>query len=345
MDEKYITILSNLIPILIFIGLISSLYDRNKKIKRIKEIIKNEPVKYNYNSNNINIFSDSNSIYSRIIIVLIGVLLGIMLLLFLLKIKSFYIISVFVILLYLELIELSPYHIRIEEGNLYYRHLVNTLNKTIIIPIEVIENVSYTDYSKREKNLLLYINLDLLININLALVNNSNDIIYELHSYIKYRKKNENVNYINENKNVQIRLSYGYIFIILELLIFELAIIYSLFNGYHDIITILCAILLPTIAIFIFPYKICCENDILKFKHFWYTRNKETNINIYQIDSISMITEKKHFRYSIFYTHKLVIRHKYDLDIVPLYFKNIADAVKMINYIKTKKEWNDNKRS
>ncbi len=66
MDEKYITILSNLIPILIFIGLISSLYDRNKKIKRIKEIIKNEPVKYNYNSKNINIFSDSNSIYNRI---------------------------------------------------------------------------------------------------------------------------------------------------------------------------------------------------------------------------------------------------------------------------------------
>lgn len=345
MNEKYITILSNLIPILIFIGLVVSLYDRNKKIKRIKEIIKNEPVKYNYSYKNITVFSDSNSIYGRIIIALIGVLLCIMLLLFLLKIKSFYIISVFLILLYLELIELSPYHIRIEEGNLYYRHLVNTLNKTIIIPIEVIDNISYTDYSKREKNLSIYINLDLLININLSLVKNSNDIIYELYSYIKYRNKNKSVNYIIENKNIKIGLSYGYIFIFLELLIFEFVIIYSLFNGYQDIITVLCAIILPVIAKLLFPYKIWCENDILKYKHFWYTRNKEININIYQIDSISMTTEKKQRRYFTFYMHKLVIRYKYDLYVVPLYFKNIVDAVKMINYIKNKKEWNNNKKS
>ena len=339
MNEKYITILSNLIPIFIFLGLVASLYDRNKKIKKIKEIIKNEPVKYNYSYKNITIYSDSNSIYCRIIIALIGVLLCIMILLFFLKIKSYYIISVFVILLYLELIELSPYHIRIEEGNLYYRHLVNTLNKTIIIPIEIIDNISYTDYSKREKNLSININFDLLININLSLVKNSNDIIYELYSYIKYRKKNKSVNYTIENKNIKIGLSYGYIFIFLELLIFEFVTIYSMFNGYQDIITILCASILPVIATLIFPYKIWCENDILKYKHFWYTQNKEISINIYQIDSISIITEKR--RYDTFYIHKLVIKYKYDLYVVPLYFKNIVDAVKLINYIKNKKEWNN----
>jgi len=66
-----------------------------------------------------------------------------------------------------------------------------------------------------------------------------------------------------------------------------------------------------------------------------YTQNKE--INIYQIDSISLTTEKKRI-YSHFYMHKLLIRYKYDLYKVPLHFKNIVDAVKLINYIKIKKE-------
>lgn len=136
-------------------------------------------------------------------------------------------------ILFLLLMIFFPYYIEIKNGKLYYRHLINTLNQTITIPIGKIDRVTYWEETSIKKILSLCINDTFNININVLFISNYNQMIDILDNYMENREKNINQNHIryNESNNItnknfgdkiKVRTSNDYILLMVLLMVIEL---------------------------------------------------------------------------------------------------------------------------
>lgn len=338
MYKNFIPTLTNMIPFLIVLGLLSSLNNTNTKLKKLLKTIEQEPIKYNNYPKYLSIQTTSKDIYSYVIKRLIAISLGAMIIFFILKNQNYYLFSVLAIFLYLLLIEYTPYYITIKEGKLCYKHLINTLNRTIEIPIGKIENISFFEYTEKEKFLLLYINSDTLIDINLSLVANYADIIEELDKYMCYRKNIDN-RQINNKERIKIRNNFiSFLIIVANFFIYEIVGIYSLFHGYHDIVTKAITVLFPILTVIIYPYKIKYQNKTIQYKHFVFTFNKTKTIELDKIDSISIYRELTSTFQITVYRYWLIIITQDKQIKVPLAFKNKSDVLRLVNCVNNNKK-------
>ncbi len=289
----------------IVIGFIAYIIEKKYKIKKLIAEIEAEPIKYN--STTFNCSSVSNELIGRLILLgLIGVIISVPILYFMNN--SYYgVMSLIIIILFLALINFSPYYMIIENEKIYYRHLIDTLNKTIIIPLSKLERVTYCEETTMKKILSLNINEFICIDVNVVIMTNYEEIMNALNSYIERREKavssniiryncEEKSKYITESDNrIKVKRSNDYILLMIVLIAIEITTIFSFFFGYHDIITIIAIIIIPLIMLKLIPYKIYFYGDRIEYKHIIHTHNKIETIFTNDISHIEIVSPISNF--------------------------------------------------
>lgn len=346
------TILVNSIFVVIAIGFIAYIIEKKARIKRLIAEIEAEPIKYN--SHSFNCCSISNEFIGRLILLgLIGVIISVPILYFMNN--SYYgMMSLIIIILFLALINFLPYYITIENDKIYYRHLINTLNKTITIPLSKLERITYWEEPSIKKILSLNINDFTSIDINVLLMSNYEEIADSINNYIENREKVVNPNTIRYNykekstyiteldKRIKVKTSNDYILLMIVLMAIESVTVFSFFDGYHDIITIISIIVIPLIMLKLLPYKIYFYGDRIEYKHMIHTRNRIETIfsnDISHIDIVSKIssftTYNNHHRNRTRLKHYTLNIYKKDKNIISLnlLYENMGDVKQIADII------------
>lgn len=354
------TILINTLFVVIIIGFIAYIIEKRIRIKKLMSEIQAEPFKYE-NSVDYEYCSISNSILGKVILIaLIGVIVSVPIL-YLMNNLYYGMMSLIIIILFLALINFSPYYVEIKNGNLYYRHLIDTLNQTITVPISKIEHITYWEETSLKKILSLCINNAFSIDINVLLISNYEQMIDILDNYIKNREKIIVQNHIryNEGENIKsdnttngnfrdkikVRTSNDCILLIVLFMAIEIATIFSFFMGYHDIVTIAIIIVIPLFMLKLFPYKIVFYGDRIEYKHIIHTRNRTEVIYVKDIGNIDIVEETLSYTsYNNHHRHRTKVRHyrlniyKKDTDIISfkLLYENMGDVKQMADIINSK---------
>lgn len=346
------TILVNSMFLVIAIGFIAYIIEKKFKIKRLIAEIEAEPIKYN--SNSFDCCSVSNEFIGRLILLgLIVVIISVPILYFM---NNLYygMMSLIIIILFLALINFSPYYITIENEKIYYRHLINTLNETITIPLSKLERMTYWEETTVKKILSLNINDFICIDINVLLMNNYEEIADAINNYIENREKVVTPNDIKYNykqkstyttkldKKIKVKSGNDYILLMILLMAIEGVTIFSFFAGYHDIVTIVAIIVIPLIMLKLLPYKIYFYGDRIEYKHIIHTRNRIETIftnDISYIDIVSKIsrftTYNNHHRNRTRLKYYTLNIYKKDKDIVSLnlLYENMGDVKQIVDII------------
>lgn len=295
------TILINFMFVVIAIGFIAYIIEKKIRIKRLIAEIEAEPIKYN--SNSFSCCSVSNEFISRLILLcLVGVIISVPILYFMNN-PYYGMMSLIIIILFLALINFSPYYITIRNNKIYYRHLVDTLNETITIPLSKLEGITYWEETSLKKVLSLNINDFTCIDINVLLMSNYEEIANAINKYIANREKVGNPNTIRYNykeesthiteldKRIKVKTSNDYILLMIVLMAIEGVTVFSFFAGYHDIITITAIIVIPLIMLKLLPYKIYFYGDRIEYKHIIHTRNRIETIFLKDISYSEIVTK------------------------------------------------------
>lgn len=349
------TILVNSMFIVIVIGFIAYIIEKKARIKRLIAEIEAEPIKYN--SHSFNCCSVSNEFIGKLILLgLIGVIISVPILYFMNN--SYYgMMSLIIIILFLALINFSPHYIIIKNEKIYYRHLINTLNKNIIIPLSKLERITYWEETSIKKILSLNINDFICIDINVLLMSNYEEIVNAINGYIKNREKivfpnairyncEEKSTYTTELDNrIKVKTSNDYILIMIVLMAIESSTIFSFFVGYHDIITIIAILIIPFIMLKLIPYRIYFYGNRIEYKHIIHTHNRIETIftnDISNIEIVSIIssfttynnhhrnrTRAKHYTLNIYTRDKNIIT-------LNLLYENMGDVKSIVDIINSR---------
>lgn len=340
------TFFINLMFAVIIVGFIAYIIEKRVRIKKVVNAIQAEPEKYSYNIN-YSICSNSNNFLGKIILlVLIGIIIITPILYFMNN--SYYgVMSLIIIILFLALINFSPYYISIKNGNIYYKHLIDTLNQTITVPISKIERITYWEETSIKKLLSLNINDLLSIDINVLLISNYEEIIRILDDYMNSKEKTNTQNYIqydfDNSKKIKVRTNTDYKLLMILCMALEAVTIFSFFIGYHDILTITAIIAIPLYMLKLLPYKIVFYGDKLEYKHFLHTHNKIEEIYISDISNANIVEDtlrytnytKNHGSHTTKVRHYILNIYKKDNDIISLrlFYENMGDVKQIANII------------
>ncbi len=349
------TILVNSMFIVIVIGFIAYIIEKKARIKRLIAEIEAEPIKYN--SHSFNCCSVSNEFIGKLILLgLIGVIISVPILYFMNN--SYYgMMSLIIIILFLALINFSPNYIIIENEKIYYRHLINTLNETITIPLSKLERITYWEETSIKKTLSLNINDFTCIDINVLLMSNYEEIADAINNYIENREKVVNPNIIRYNykekstyitkldKKIKVKTSTDYILLMIVLMAIEGVTVFSFFVGYHDIITVIAIIVIPLIMLKLLPYKIYFYGDRIEYKHMFHTRNRIETIFTNDISHIDIVSKLSSFTtYNNHHRNRTKVKYytlniyKKDKDIISLnlLYENMGDVKQIVDIINSR---------
>lgn len=332
--------------VVIIVGFIAYIIEKKIRIKKLISSIELEPEKYSFNSN-YNICSNSNSILGKIILFALIIIIISTPILYFMGSPYYGVMSLIIIILFLALINFSPYYITINDGKIYYKHLIDTLNQTIIIPISKIERITYWEETSIKKILSLYINELLSIDINVLLVSDYEEIIKVLDIYMNTKEETKiksNIQYnLNNTKKIKVRTNTGYKLLMILCMAFEAVTIFSVFIGYHDIVTITALIGIPLFMLKFLPYKIVFYGDRLEYKHLLHTHNKIEEIYIKDINNTDVVSDTLSYtRYTKNYgskttkvKHYILNIYKKDNDIISLrlFYENMGDVKQISNII------------
>ena len=343
--------------VVIVIGFIAYIMEKKSKIKRLIAEIEAEPLKYT--SNTFNCSSISNELIGRLILLmLIGAIISVPILYFMNN--SYYgMMSLIIIILFLALINFSPHYIIIENEKIYYRHLINTLNKTITIPLSRLERITYWEESTIKKILSLNINDFIYIDINIFLMSNYEEIVNSINSYIKNREKivfPNAIRYNCEEKNIytttteldsriKVKTSNDYILLIIVLMAIESFIIFNFFFIYHDTLTIIAMLIIPLIMLKLVPYRIYFYGDRIEYKHIIHTKNRIEIIFTNDISNIEIVSKISSFtRYNNRHRNRIRVKHytlniyKRNKDIITLnlLYENMGDVKSIVDIVNSR---------
>lgn len=352
------TILINSLFVVIAIGFVAYIIEKKTRIKILTDEIEAEPIKYT--STTFNCSSYSEEFIGRLILLaLIGVIISVPVLYFMNN-PYYGIMSLIIIILFLALINFSPYYITIENGKIYYRHLIDTLNKTIVIPLAKVDRITYWEETVIKKVLSLNINEGICIDINVLLMSNYEEIYTALNQYIenrdnvvipdniryKYSYSNNKDSYIPKyNGRIKVKRSSDYILLMILLISIESVTVFSFLFGYHDIITIIAMVIIPLIMLKLIPYKICFYNDRIEYRHILHTHGKTEIIFTNDISHIEIISKMSHFvSHSEHRLRHIRMKHytlniyKNDKDIISLnlLYENMGDIQQIARIINSR---------
>lgn len=336
----------NLMFVVIVVGFIAYIIEKRIRIKKMIGFIQQEPEKYTFNSN-YNICSNSNGILGNIILLALVLIVIITPILYFMGSPYYGVMSLIMIILFLALINFSPYYINIEDGKISYRHLIDTLNQTITIPITKIERITYWEETSIKKILSLYINELLSIDINILLISNYEEIIKVLDNYMNSKENTNIENNIQYNfdskKKIKVRTHTDYKLLMIVCMAIEAVTIFSVFIGYHDIVTISAIIAIPLFMFRFLPYKIVFYGDRLEYKHVLHTHNKVEKIFINDINNADIIGDtlgytrytKNNGSKTTKVKHYILNIYKKDGDIISLrlFYENMGDVKQIVNII------------
>lgn len=346
-------ILVNSMFVVITIGFIAYIIEKKVRIRKLIAEIEAEPIKYN--STSFNCSSVSNKFIGILILIgLIGVIISVPILYFMNN--SYYgMMSLIIMILFLALINFSPYDITIKDEKIYYRHLIDTLNQTITIPLSKLERITYWEETSIKKILSLNINDFICIEINVLLMYNYEEIIDALNKYIENREKvvtqntirydcKEKSEYTAElDKRIKVKTSNDYILLIILLIVIESVTIFSFFVGYHDRATIIATVVIPLIMLKLLPYKIYFYGDRIEYKHLIHTHNTIETIFTNDISHIEITTKVssfttynnnrnrtrlKHYTLNIYKNNK-----EKDIISLNLLYENMGDVKQIVDII------------
>ncbi len=212
----------------IVIGVIAYIIEKNLRLKKLIAGIEAEPIKYN--STTFNCSSFSNKLIVRLILMYLIVAIISVPILYFMNNSYYRMMSLISIILFLAFIIFFPHYIIIENEKIYYRHLINTLNKTIVIPLSKLERITYWEETTIKKILSLNINEVICIDINVLLMSNFEDIMNALNNYIERRERVVTSNITESDKRIKVKRNNDYILLMIELMAIEIFTIFCFFN-------------------------------------------------------------------------------------------------------------------
>ncbi len=328
-------LLLNTLLILIIIGIIGNLIEKKIRLNILIKDIEKEQIKYS--NINRNISSNSNNLYTKIILIAIGVVIATIIVMFILGSEESSGFAFPLLLLFAALVLFSPYYIRIENDRIEYKHLINTLNKVVVIPIGKIDSISYLDESIVKKDLTMKIG-QVTIAINLNMVNNREQIERILTEYIYNRgsvigqeiTKDQYNNNIYVDKEINVKSNNDYILgIIVAIVMWTVMII-----GGVDIVSGVMMAIGTVGLICVTPYKIKLEDNKLVYKHIIRTKNQRKEIDVRHINHMDISDSHISYKRSrITYYELKIVTSNGEEKILRLLFEKYEDVKYLVDTI------------
>ena len=290
METIWVIAMLGIITITVFFVVIES-YRRTKKMKRK---IAEEPIKYEIGQNDTTIESfPYPNIKLQVLTISFMILLFICVPILYFVFHVFWGISVLmclgILLLFVAFSNFSPYVIKLENNTLYIKQIIETNNQYLVIPMEKIEYVTYGKNDTQEIFSII-INESFTIEINAKSIQNAILLAQVITQCLQDRK------YIAEEKDklnrIKVRKDGDYIVFMIPCLAVWLLNTFVLFNSFNWT-SLLFEILIPSFILKMIPYSIICYHDKVCYKHLFYTRNREKEINFDDIKEITISNDTK----------------------------------------------------